>query len=316
MPLFSYECTVTSDWIAEEALTVTSRYTESLDGAFTEIEVLREGEAPNYQVMCPSPDERICSRFNGDGFAMYEYVFKELGFRMPFSDFQKSMMAFLNLAPSQLHPNAFAFMRAFEIVCNYLGIGATTALFGRCFRVQRQAADGRYGWVSFKNAERKLFGMYTDSVKGFKDRYFVVRPLSPTAYYDVSDSVVLRDADGELVRGEDGQVAREFCTRFPFFWWKGHFSSPPKHYVWEDGDLDEQDAESYSVLCKYVDSFTMSRWVTRNGNPVLDENGVPVVEQRPINTRALLSCRTPEETRSLLGRVRSPCFSSSVLCFR
>src|SRR4051812_29499209 len=315
MPLFSYVCTVALDWIADEALTVASRYTGSLDGAFREIETLREGEEPNYRVICPSMDERICSRFEGDGFAMYEYVFKELGFRLPFSDFQKSMMAFLNLAPSQLHPNAFAFMRAFEIVCSYLGIGATTALFGRCFRVQRQAANGRYSWVSFRNAERKLFGMYTDSVKGFKDRYFVVQPLSRRAYSEVSDLVVMRDEDGEVLRDEDGHVMRELCTRFPFFWWKGHFSSPPKHYVWEDDDLDDQDRESYSVLCKYVDSFTMSRWVTRNGDLILDEEGVPCTEQRPINTKALLACRTPEETWTLLGCVRLPCFVISVRYF-
>src|SRR4051812_24423668 len=150
--------------------------------------------------------------------------------------------------------------------------------------------------------------MFTDSVKGFKDRYFVVHPLSRTSYSEVSDLVVLRDDDGEVLRGEDGQVSREFCTRFPFFWWKGHFSSPPKYYAWEDGDLDEQDTESYSVLCKYVERFTMSQWVTKNGAPVLDENGVQVVEQRSINTKALLSCRTPEETRALLGRVPSVCF--------
>src|SRR3954471_7564385 len=111
-------------------------------------------------------------------------------------------MAFLNLAPSQLHPNAFAFMRAFEIVCNYLGIGATTTLFGRCFRVQRQTADGRYSWVSFRNADRKLFGMYTDWVKGFMDRYFLVRPRSPAAYCAVSKMVDVRDAAGELERDE------------------------------------------------------------------------------------------------------------------
>src|SRR3954471_3821460 len=224
-------------------------------------------------------------------------------------------MAFLNLAPSQLHPNAFAFMRAFEIVCNYLGIGATTALFGRCFRIQRQAANGRYSWVSFRNAERKLFGMYIDSVKGFKDRYFVVQPISRTAYTEVSDLVVMRDEDSEVLRDEDGHVMRELCTRFPFFWWKGHFSSPPKHYVWEDDDLDDQDRESYSVLCKYVDSFTMSRWVTRNGDLVLDEEGVPVTEQRPINTKALLACRTPEETWTLLGCAPLPCFVISVRYF-
>src|SRR4051794_35603948 len=56
-----------------------------------------------------------------------------------------------------------------------------------CFPVQRQTADRRYSWVSFRNADRKLFGMYTDSVKGFKDRYFLVRPHNLATYYALSD---------------------------------------------------------------------------------------------------------------------------------
>lgn len=79
----------------------------------------------------------MCSRFSGDRFALYEYIFKEIGYRLPFTSFQIVAFANLQVALSQLHPNAFAFMRAFEIVCDFLGIRATISLFFRCFEIQR-----------------------------------------------------------------------------------------------------------------------------------------------------------------------------------
>ena len=51
---------------------------------------------------------------------MYEFVFEEVGMRFPFNDFQVGVFQWLQLAPSQLHPNALAFMRPFELVCQYL----------------------------------------------------------------------------------------------------------------------------------------------------------------------------------------------------
>jgi hypothetical protein len=31
-------------------------------------------------------EKRVCSTFSEDGFAMYEYAFKELGLRLPFGE--------------------------------------------------------------------------------------------------------------------------------------------------------------------------------------------------------------------------------------
>lgn len=73
-------------------------------------------------------------------------------------------------------PNAIAFMRSFEIVCEYLEIRATIQLFFYCFKIQRQTVAGKHSWVSLENQEKRLFKMFMDSVRNFKDRYYLVRP--------------------------------------------------------------------------------------------------------------------------------------------
>ncbi|MCI55440.1 hypothetical protein A2U01_0076691, partial [Trifolium medium] len=35
----------------------------------------------------PLAGKQICSKYDGDGFAMYEFEFRDLGFRLPFSYF-------------------------------------------------------------------------------------------------------------------------------------------------------------------------------------------------------------------------------------
>ena len=66
---------------------------------------------------------------------MYEIVFKDLGLWLPFNDFQVGMFNYLNLAPSQIHPNAIAFIQAFKLTCLFLRIGAMIPLFFRVFHL-------------------------------------------------------------------------------------------------------------------------------------------------------------------------------------
>ncbi|MCI85158.1 hypothetical protein A2U01_0106437, partial [Trifolium medium] len=60
----------------------------------------------NWEVHCPQPTQRICSKFPEEGFGMYEFVFKDLRLRLPFSGFASGVFGWMNLAPSQLHPNS------------------------------------------------------------------------------------------------------------------------------------------------------------------------------------------------------------------
>jgi cell division protein FtsB len=51
------------------------------------------------------------------------------------------IFAFLRLAPSQLHPNAMAFVLAFEHLCEYKNVVPTRALFFRVFQLQRMTKE-------------------------------------------------------------------------------------------------------------------------------------------------------------------------------
>ena len=52
--------------------------------------------------------------------------------------------------------------------------------------------------------------------------------------------------------------------------------------------MSVEDEEAYGVLNIFVDGFFPTRWVTREGHDVLDEDGEPMFEARPINTKALV----------------------------
>ena len=65
--------------------------------------------------------------------------------------------------------------------------------------------------------------------------------------------------------------------------------------------MSTEDEEDYSVLNKFVDGFFPARWVTREGNDILDEDGEPTFEARPINTKALVECQSYGLVIDLLG---------------
>ena len=52
------------------------------------------------------------------------------------------------------------------------------------------------------------------------------------------------------------------------------------------------DEEAYGILNKFVDGFFPSRWVTREGDDIPDEDGYPTFEACPINTKALVECQS------------------------
>jgi len=103
---------------------------------------------------------------------MYQIVFKRVGVRLPFTPFERELLTEINTAPAQLHPNSWAFVRAFQILCGHLGIPPSVDVFLHFFEVKKQ---GKSLWVSFSGvAGRILLSLFQNSYKGWKGKFFRV----------------------------------------------------------------------------------------------------------------------------------------------
>ncbi|RDX67049.1 hypothetical protein CR513_54111, partial [Mucuna pruriens] len=82
------------------------------------------------------PTEVVCAWVGERGapyFYFCENIFSKLRIRLPFSDFEWSVLRVLNVAPTQLHPNSWAFIRAFKLLCEDMGREPSFSVFsGYC----------------------------------------------------------------------------------------------------------------------------------------------------------------------------------------
>jgi len=67
--------------------------------------------------------DRVCHGQEGATekfFYMYMCHFSQLHVRLPLDDFIIGVLCALNVAPTQLHPNSWAYLQAFRILCQSL----------------------------------------------------------------------------------------------------------------------------------------------------------------------------------------------------
>ncbi|XP_024625867.1 uncharacterized protein [Medicago truncatula] len=107
---------------------------------------------------------------------VYDCFFKKLGVRLPFTDFQCEILRILNVAPTQLHPGAWSFVRSFEVICRGIGFSPSAYAFFNFFLAKLSSNS----WVYMSNfSGRPLVRPYHASWKGthsFKEKFFRVRP--------------------------------------------------------------------------------------------------------------------------------------------
>ena len=105
-------------------------------------------------------------------FYFYQVVFKRIGVRLPFSKFERELLTEINIAPALLHPNGWAFVKAFDILCGYFGCTPSVDIFLHFFEVKKQ---GKSLWVSLSNIPgRVLLTLFQQSFKGGKGKFFKV----------------------------------------------------------------------------------------------------------------------------------------------
>ena len=110
-------------------------------------------------------DEPICDDESSDpkGAFCFFYitVFKKVLLRLPLTSFEKELLTELNVAPAQLHPNSWAFIRAFSIHCSQLDVSPIVEVFLYFFEAKRL---GCQLWVSFNGVSgRALFTLFPSS---------------------------------------------------------------------------------------------------------------------------------------------------------
>jgi hypothetical protein len=112
-------------------------------------------------------DERVCDQeMEGDfdeSFLMYMAVLEEFGVKIPFTYFEMGVLKYLNVVPSQIRPNSWAFIRGFEVLCKSLDIEPSVAVF---FHFYRTKDVNKGTWISISaHAGKRLFPQYASNFK-------------------------------------------------------------------------------------------------------------------------------------------------------
>ncbi|AES76998.2 hypothetical protein MTR_6g090350 [Medicago truncatula] len=114
---------------------------------------------------CP-PGEKVCIiRPKGvrEVFHMYGAVLEEFGVKIPFTLFEMDVLRLLNVAPTQIHPNSWAFIRGFEILCDALDMIPSAGVFF-CFYGTKGVDKG--SWVPISaHPGKALFPAFASNFK-------------------------------------------------------------------------------------------------------------------------------------------------------
>lgn len=109
------------------------------------------------------------------------------------------------VAPSQLHPGGWGFVRGYEVACAFFGWTPSLPLFFHLFVVAHTQGHGGHGMVTLRTTF-PVFKAYVDSYKDFKDQFFRVVPTVPPPYW-------------WFETGPSGGTR----PRFPLAWNVGHY---------------------------------------------------------------------------------------------
>ncbi|MED6209664.1 hypothetical protein PIB30_056907 [Stylosanthes scabra] len=161
-----------------------SKMVWSIPTKFTDAEGIRRlgppsawvkiGSNVNIEFLSCSLSERVCDKgTNGGWLFMYTCVLAEIGIMFPFTPFECSMLRQINCAPSQNHPNSWGYMKAFQVLMEYLEESPSLEVFFYLF--QTKGVD-RGTWVTLSSHQgRTVFCPFKATYRDFKDYYIKVR---------------------------------------------------------------------------------------------------------------------------------------------
>ncbi|MED6114718.1 hypothetical protein PIB30_083157 [Stylosanthes scabra] len=154
------------------------------------------GEKIKVELLSCLPSGRVCKRRE---YVAYYYVYvgvmADLKMKFPFTKFECQVLTQMNCAPSQLHPNSWAFIRAFEVLMEFLECQPTLGLFFSLFQVKGCWKGTNANLNS--SLDHFVFALFRTSYKGFQDMFVKVRSvLEEFSFY----------------------VEEYLCPKFPLYW--------------------------------------------------------------------------------------------------
>jgi len=214
------------DWAPYEPRTLATRFRWGNDlGDLVERTRIfsEEVEDRHLRVKICAGNERVChgkGEATLDFFYVYACLFHDLGLTVPFADWQMAVLRQIQCAPTQIHPNAWASMQAFDVLCRAAGLTPTMPLFLHFYKTRPTASKG---WVSFLGANKSLLTLYLASYKGFKTGFFKVAiPRKGRRYiFDEQDR-----------------------PKFPLYW----TAFPPPTDAWAEERLTSAERADLAVL--------------------------------------------------------------------
>ncbi|GAU37150.1 hypothetical protein TSUD_293080 [Trifolium subterraneum] len=114
-----------------------------------------------------------------------------------------------------------------------------------------------------------------------------------------------KDATGAPLIGSDGRPILEDYSRFPLSWRKSHYLKPASDFIYSAEELTVEELSNYEQMKVFVGSFPRKSYEDEEGNPILDESGVPLTKKAFIDTRKLLACKSASEMEACFREMSS-----------
>jgi len=99
-------------------------------------------------------------------------MFKVFNLTLPLNNFRCALLRRLNVTLSQLHPNSWAMVWAFKILCPFFNLRPSIPMFMYFFQMK---LTGKINWVSLNNVSKKMFEFDSNMFHKFKDCFFKVK---------------------------------------------------------------------------------------------------------------------------------------------
>lgn len=154
---------------AEEVLVEGSLYTDVrvVNLLRSKFNISSTGHEEDVVALSCDADERVCDQEMGgeqdESFLMYMAVLEVFGVKIPFTHFEMDVPKFINVAPSQIRPNSWAFIRGYEILCKSFDLEPSIGPF---FPFYGTKDVNKGTWISLSaHARERLFPQYASNYK-------------------------------------------------------------------------------------------------------------------------------------------------------